>query len=173
MSIYNDLYWALPVADQDMVLRLPPAAFDDDHATWAIVRAQIYQMRGDAAGARAWADSALAAFEPQLKDAPNDAQLHVLKGLALALAGRKPEAIAEVQKGIALRPLSVDAANGAYFLHQLARVYILTGEHEKAIDTIQQLLTLKYFISPGYLRIDPGFAPLRGNPRFDKLASSA
>jgi len=61
MSIYNDLYWALPVADQDMVLRLPPAAFDDDHATWAIVRAQIYQMRGDAAGARAWADSALAA----------------------------------------------------------------------------------------------------------------
>ena len=31
----------------------------------------------------------------------------------------------------------------------------------------------RYFISPGYLRIDPGFAPLRNNPRFQKLVSAA
>jgi hypothetical protein len=24
-------------------------------------------------------------------------------------------------------------------------------------------------LSPGYLRIDPGFAPLKGNPRFERL----
>jgi GT2 family glycosyltransferase len=63
----------------------------------------------------------------------------------------------------------VDAVNGAYYLHQLVRIYIRTGETDKAIDGIEALRRLRYFISPGYLRIDPGFDPLRGNPRFQKL----
>jgi hypothetical protein len=28
-----------------------------------------------------------------------------------------------------------------------------------------------YRLSPGWLRIDPTFAPLRGNPRFQRLAA--
>ncbi|MEO8227958.1 MAG: protein kinase, partial [Gemmatimonadota bacterium] len=47
MATYNDLYWALPEADQDLVLRFGPASFDNDRATWATVRAEIYAMRGD------------------------------------------------------------------------------------------------------------------------------
>ncbi len=26
-----------------------------------------------------------------------------------------------------------------------------------------------YFLSPGWLKIDPTFGPLRGNPRFERL----
>nr|MBA2627097.1 hypothetical protein [Gemmatimonadales bacterium] len=170
MATYNDLYWALPEADQDLVLRLGPASFDNDRATWATVRAQIYAMRGDAAHTRIYADSALAGYDEQLRDAPNDAQLHVLRGLMLAYLGRKPEAIAEGQRATAILPRTASAISGAYVEHQLARIYIITGEQDKAIDTIDGLMKWGTLLSPGYLRLDPGFAPLRNNPKFQALA---
>src|SRR4026207_1325654 len=126
-------------------------------------------MRGDEAKARAYADSARVAFEAQLKVAPDDPQLHVLYGLALAYMGKKAEAIAEGEKSLALMPISKDASNGAYDQHQLVRIYILVGEPEKALDQLEPLLKMPYTLSPGWLRIDPAFAPLKGNPRFEKL----
>jgi TolB-like protein/Flp pilus assembly protein TadD len=169
MSVYSDLYWVLPDGDQDLVLRLPLAAFDDDPATWAAVRAQIYALRSDAARARIYADSALTAYDEQLRESPDDAQLHVLRGLALAYLGRKAEAIAEGERGVVLSA-SRRIQIGFYCEHQLARIYIITGEPEKAIDSIERLMKEGYWLSPGLLRIDPNFAPLRDNPRFQQLA---
>ena len=173
MATYNDLYWALPVADQDLVLRLGPASFDDDRATWATVRAEIYAMRGDAARTRIYADSALAGYDEQLREAPDDPQLHVLRGLVLAYLGRKAEAIADAQRATAARPTTAYAVLGAYMEHQLARIYIITGEQEKAIDIVERLMKAGYLLSPGYLRIDPGFARLRSNPRFQQLIAQS
>ena len=51
----------------------------------------------------------------------------------------------------------------------MARIYILLGEPEKALDMLEPLLKVPYFLSPGWLRIDPTFDALRGNPRFKKL----
>jgi hypothetical protein len=33
------------------------------------------------------------------------------------------------------------------------------------------LLTMPYYLSPGWLRIDPTFTPLRGNPRFERMVA--
>jgi hypothetical protein len=60
-----------------------------------------------------------------------------------------------------------------YFLHQLARIYALVGEPEKAIDQLEQVLKLPYYLSPAWLRIDPTLEPLRKNPRFQKLVAGA
>ncbi len=169
MGTYNDLYWVLNTADQDLMLRLPPSAFFDDPAAWGSVFMQTYWMRGDKAKARAYADTARMAFEVQLKAAPQDPQLHTLYGLALAYLGRKDQAIAEGEKGLALLPMSRDARGGAYDQHQLVRIYIMVGEPEKALDYLEPLLRSPYLLSPGWLRIDPSFAPLKGNPRFERL----
>ena len=58
-----------------------------------------------------------------------------------------------------------------YIQHQLARIYILVGEPERALDQLEPLLTIPYYLSPAWLLIDPTFAPLKGNPRFEKLVA--
>jgi serine/threonine protein kinase/TolB-like protein/tetratricopeptide (TPR) repeat protein len=169
LATYNDLFWVLNDAEQQLLLRLPASAFFDDPAAWGSVKMQVWWLRGDKAKARAYADSARAAFEVQLKAAPDDPQLHALYGLALAYMGKKAEGIAEGEKSLALMPISKDASNGAYDQHQLVRIYILVGEPEKALDQLEPLLKVPYMLSPGWLRIDPAFAPLKGNPRFERL----
>ena len=41
-ALYQDLYWVLEEEDQRSVLELPPSAFDDDQAIWAVTLAQLY-----------------------------------------------------------------------------------------------------------------------------------
>jgi tetratricopeptide (TPR) repeat protein len=166
-----DLYWVLDPAQQQLLLRLTPSAFDDDRGTWGIVLAQTYALRGNRAQARVYADSARLANEQLLRAAPQDAQGHVFLGLSLAYLGQKAAAIREGKRGVALLPISRDAFFGPYFQHQLARIYLLVGEPEKALDQLEPLLKIPYYLSPGWLKIDPTFAPLRGNPRFQRLVN--
>jgi tetratricopeptide (TPR) repeat protein len=120
-----------------------------------------------------YAEKARKAYEEQLRAAPNDPGRHVALGLALAYLGRKEEAIREGERGVALVPVSKDADQGPYYQHQLARIYMLVGEPEKALDQLEPLLKMPYFLSPGWLKIDPNFDPLRKNPRFQKLVAGA
>jgi serine/threonine-protein kinase len=169
VATWCDLVWPLDDAQQSVLLRLGPGAFDNDRAAWGLVRAQAYALRGDRIRARVYADSARRTFEEQIRATPRDAQRHVLLGVALAYLGRKADAIREGERGVALGPISEDAFTGAYFQHQLARIYLLVGEPEKALDQLERLVKIPYYLSPGWLRIDPNFNPLRGNPRFERL----
>ena len=92
-------------------------------------------------------------------------------GTALAYLGRKAEAIREGEKGRRLLPIEKDAVTAPYIQHQRARIYILLGEPEKALDQLEPLLKIPYYLSPGWLKIDPTFDPLRKNPRFQKLVA--
>jgi tetratricopeptide (TPR) repeat protein len=94
----------------------------------------------------------------------------VLRGLALAYMGRYPEAVAAGERGVELGPVSAVATTGAYYLHQLVRIYLLAGEREKALDRLEALMKVPYYVSPAWLRIDHDFAPLTGDPRFERLA---
>ena len=169
LAYYWDLYWALDDAQQQQLLALPPSAFDNDRAAWALVRAETEHLRGHPAEARVYADTARLAFEEQLRAAPEDPQRHAYLGVALAYLGRKAEAIQEGERAVAIMPISRDALIGAYLQHDLVRIYLLVGEPEKALDQLEPLLRMPYHLSPGWLKVDPTFAPLRGNPRFERL----
>jgi thioredoxin-like negative regulator of GroEL len=120
--------------------------------------------------AAAYGDSARAAFEQQLTATPEDPQRLVLLGVALAYMGRRDEAVRAGKQGVAIQPISKNAQTGPYLQHQLARIYVLVGEPDQALDQLEPLLKIPYYLSPGWLRIDPTFDPLRKHPRFQKLA---
>jgi tetratricopeptide (TPR) repeat protein len=169
LSLYQDLYWVPDESQQQRVLGLQVDAFDGDPSARAIVRAQLFDLRGDQRQARANADTARAALEEQLRATPLDGQRHAILGLALALLGRKAEAIAEGRRGAGLWPISRDYSNGTYVQLQLARIYMIVGEPDLAMDQLEPLLKMPYYLSPGWLRIDPTWARLKDNPRFRKL----
>jgi TolB-like protein/Flp pilus assembly protein TadD len=173
LSNYYDLVWVLDNEQRELLLRLTPSAFDDNRATWGLCLAQAAALTGNLASVRTYAEKARKAFEGQLRVAPKNPQSHVLLGLALAYLGRKDEAIREGKQGVALGEVSDDAVNGPYVPHQLVRIYILVGEPEKALDRLEPLLKIPYNLSPGWLKIDPNFDPLRNNPRFAKLVAGS
>jgi TolB-like protein/Flp pilus assembly protein TadD len=170
---YYDLFWLLDDSQRALLYQLSPKQFDDDRGAWGLSLAGAYALQGDGARARAYADSARVALEEQIRTTPTDGQLHALLGVALAYLGRKADAVREAQRGVALSPIARNAFQGPYLQHQLARVYILNGEPDKALDQLEPLLGVPYYLSPGWLRIDPTFDPLRKIPRFQKLTEGA
>jgi tetratricopeptide (TPR) repeat protein len=137
--------------------------------------AETYWVRGDQRRARAYADTARVAYGPQIRDmlnASDRAQLIVLQALALAYIGRKQEAVRRGEEALSVvRRTAAPAWYHATIQHYLARIYLLVGDPEKAIDILDLLLKIPDQVSPGWLKIDPTFAPLRGNPRFERLVS--
>jgi TolB-like protein/Tfp pilus assembly protein PilF len=172
MAVAWDLGWLLPDSGQRMLIHASAEAFDNDRISWALVETQLHALRGDRARSRAYADTAEGVLAEALRATPDDAQLHTLRGLALGYLGRKGEAVREGQRGLDSLSISHDAYYGPYMQHQLARIYILVGEPERALDQLEPLLKIPYYLSPGWLRIDPNFVPLQGNPRFERLVSA-
>jgi serine/threonine-protein kinase len=168
-AIYWDLYWLLDARQQEMVLALPVDAYDGNPSNRAFVQAEILWSRGDTTRARAAANVAEAGFARQLAAAPGDAQLHALRGLALAYLGRYDEATRLGERAVELES---NLETRPYFRQLLLRIYVLAGQRDRAIAEIERLLDDEYFVTPGWLRVDPTLRGLRGNPRFDALATA-
>jgi len=161
--------WAFDGQQQQLLLTLGPDRFDNDRALWAWSRARIYAFRGDAARARENFELARAEFETKLRAAPQQAFWRAQYAAVLAYLGRKAEAIEEGERAGAVMPLTKHALAGPGIQKWLVEIYVLVGENEKALELLEPLLEIPHGFSPGWLRIDPTFAPLHGNPRFERL----
>jgi TolB-like protein/Tfp pilus assembly protein PilF len=86
----------------------------------------------------------------------------------------KTAALSHARKAIALLPASKDAWTGPQYEENLARIEAHFGDKENAITALQHLLEISYGfppVTPALLRLDPDWDNLRGDPRFDKLAT--
>ena len=130
LANYNDLVWVLDEPKRKILLGLEPKAFDGDRATWAMALLQAYALKGDAAKMRDYAEEARKGFAEQVRVAPGDVGRQMSLGLSLAYLGRKEEAIRVGERAYALESVAKDARAGAYYLHQLVRIYVLVHEPE-------------------------------------------
>jgi serine/threonine-protein kinase len=176
LTIPDAISGALLTADTTFARTLEairPASFDGDSARYHLLHAEAAGFRGDHRAERAHADSALSVLQRQVRERPDDPKLLARAGLTYARAGQHREAIRLGRRAAELLPPSRDANSGPYILTRLAQIYMLAGQHDRALDTLEPLLALPSWVTPALLRSDPTWAPLRPEPRFKRLAGSA
>ena len=124
------------------------------------------------AKSRIYLDSARVIKEAAVGGPNEEAFLHSELGVIYAGLGRRSDAIREGKRSVEMLPLSKEAYRGGTMLYQLARIYVLTGDYDSAVDILNQLLTVPSIVSVPELQVDPFWKPLAGNPKFEKLLAS-
>jgi len=119
--------------------------------------------------AKKYYEEARSILETKIQEQPEDARLHSSLGITYAGLGRKEDAIAEGKLAVKLLPVSKEAWRGLYRVEDLAKIYVMVGEHDEAIDQLDFLLSVPGEMSIPLLRLDPAWDPLRDHPRFKKL----
>ncbi len=170
VATYWDLYWVLDQDQQSRLLRMKPDQFYGDTLWWQTSSAAIHLLRGDTASARALATSAREALLASLVTTPDDEYNHSRLALIDAFLGRRDEALRAAEKSISLRPIAKDALNGTLLVYRLACVQARLGMESEALATISTLLSVPFYVSPAWLKLDPNFAALRGTPEFERLS---
>lgn len=72
-----------------------------------------------------------------------------------------------------LLPISRDRLGGMEFEADLAVVYAWIGERDKAIEQLAAINKLPASPALGELKLNPLWDPLRGDPRFEPIATEA
>jgi serine/threonine protein kinase/Tfp pilus assembly protein PilF len=132
--------------------------------------ANAHQALGDAARARKEYEQALPLLEAEVEKHPERARQRIALARAYAGLKRKADALREARHAVELLPISKDAFIGPLVEIGRAGVEAQVGETDAAIEHIRYLLSIPGMLSPGLLRVDPRWVPLRDDPRFRKLA---
>jgi TolB-like protein/Tfp pilus assembly protein PilF len=135
----------------------------------AIRYAQIYGYMNENELAKKYYEEGRDILEAKIRQQPDDARFHSTLGIAYAGLGRREDAIREGKIGINLLPITKDTKRSPSRVSDLARIYVMVGEFDAAIDQIEFLLSISRSLSIPLLRLEPVWAPLREHPRFKKL----
>jgi len=149
---------------------------DQDEEALLLLQLGLAQQRaGDVDAAKATYQKAAEKFQREIGKAAPDPALaagdHSNLGIAYAGLGDAASAVAEGQKGIALQPSSEDPFQGPQREEAMARIYALLGDADHAIPVLKRLVQISppTEITPGLLRLDPIWDPIRNDPRFQEL----
>jgi len=145
-----------------------------DAQRWYFPKSMIvglaHKKLGDDRKAQAYFDTSRVHLETLREERPDDPRIRSSLGRVYGKLGMKEEAIREGKKAMELLPIEQDAMAGSDYEIEMAKIYTIIGEHDRALDYIERLLSIPAdFISSGLLLVDPDWDPLRDDPRFQEI----
>ena len=133
----------------------------------------VARWQGDSAKAQACFGAARTEVEATLQKQPDFPAALSLLGVIDAGLGRKEEALREGQRACELMPISKDAVDGANLATYLAQTYAWTGEKKLALNQLAAVARIPtWLVSYGFLKLQPQWDSLRGDPDFEKIVAS-
>jgi serine/threonine protein kinase/cytochrome c-type biogenesis protein CcmH/NrfG len=142
-----------------------PTGFNGKYYGIGIARKSL----NDEAGARAAFLKAKSTAESELKQRPDDVDVHIQLARALAWLGEKGAALHHAQRAMELNPESKDAFFGPAVTAAVAEVHGIIGDNDRAIELLEGLLKPPSWLTAQRLKVDPVWDPLRNDPRFQAL----
>jgi TolB-like protein len=138
----------------------------------SLLIAGIYNMMNMPEKAFEYYDSARIKLESRILKNPEDPRLYSAIGIAYGGMGLKVKAIEAGKKAVELMPISKEAYRGVFRTEDLARIYVMVGEYNLALDQIKLLLSLPGPLSAKLLLLDPTWKPLWNLPEFIRITNS-
>jgi serine/threonine protein kinase len=150
-------------------LTIPPF----DSATFLAARAQIYRYMGLDSLMRRDSKAALEFMSYNVGRLPgyDSTSFWYLSRVALlnSRLGNRVAATEATEKALESRPLTKDAILGADAFSVPLDVYTTLGDLDKALETLEEALTVPGTVYFGQLLVDPDFAALVRHPDFKRL----
>ena len=164
------LFWILDEQQQQLLLRLPPSAFDDDRGAWGIALAGTYAFAATTSGPGRTPTRRRPRTRSRSRRRRTTRSSTSCSGPRSRTSGGRTRRSGRA-RAVELAPISKDAYGGAYNQHQLARIYILVGEPDKALDQLEPLLKIPYYLTPHGSGSTPRSIRCARIPRFQRLVA--
>ena len=129
-------------------------------------------MQGDGGKAQRAFTDARSKVAEMVEKQPESAAALSLLGLVDAGLGRNEDAFREGRRACELLPISKDAIDGVALAVNLAQIYKWAGEKELAIQQIAAIERVPNYLSYGFLKLQPTWDSLRGDPGFEAIVAS-
>jgi tetratricopeptide (TPR) repeat protein len=148
---------------------------DAVHFTRPFVEGVIARMTNDEQQAQLAFNAARVEQEKTVQAQPDYGPAWCVLGVIDAALGRKEEALREGRRAVELLPVEKDSINGLHMIEYFAMIAAWVGEKDLACEQLATVVRYPgsgFSVSYGYLKLDPSWDPLRGEPCFEKIVNS-
>jgi tetratricopeptide (TPR) repeat protein len=131
-----------------------------------VLKAHVYGFKNEDEQMKNSYRKAVQMMKTKIDEQPNDERHYSTLGIIYAGLGDKQKAIEYGKRGMELLPVSKETWRGSFRVEDMAIIYTMVGEKEKAIDLLDELLSRPFDLSVTMLKLDPTWDSLRNHPQF-------
>ena len=135
----------------------------------SLLEAQLLTLLERPAEARERFETARGLLEVLARERPGDPRIHSSLGIAWAGLGDKQRALAAGREAIRLLPIEKDSYTAPYRYKDLATIQTMVGDYDDAIASLETLFSHPAMMEVSMVTLDPLFAPLSDDTRFQSL----
>jgi non-specific serine/threonine protein kinase len=143
-----------------------------DTAVFYVCLAEMHFGMGDTVTANAYYDSAITTLETPSPQRQKAVDYGAYYCMGYARRGLRDNAIQCAEDALREMPIERDAMLGPAMAASAAKVFVVAGEYDRALELLEAVMAAPAELSVALLRNDPIWDPLRDSPRFQKLIES-